>query len=64
MSKEHLKLEPHNIHPGAWWYETNGGIEVCIEPRPATQIVYIPWVSLRAALKRKDRPKEKSSDLD
>lgn len=61
MSKKHLSPRPHNIKPGSWWYEENSGIEVVHQIRDdygkyiRTDHIRIPWVSIRAALKRKDK---------
>ena len=40
----------------AWWYEEAKGICVVAESVGPTQLIFIPWASLRGALKRKDRP--------
>lgn len=61
MANEHLSLKPKTIHAQAWWYETDGGIEIVHEIRTKgeyvrTETIKIPWRSIRAALARKDRP--------
>ena len=61
MSAKHLKLKPHNISNELWWYEANAGIEVVarFEDKPTGVVIVrihvIPWRSIRAALKRKDK---------
>ena len=56
MSKKDLQGKPHNINPFSWWYEENHGVTVVVEPKPETQQIKMPWRSIRAALKRKDKP--------
>ena len=56
MADKDLKTRPHH-HRGEgtwWWYEDPKGMTVVVEP-PPTRIVEIPWRSIRAALRRKDR---------
>lgn len=58
--KKHLQLDPHKVTNDFWWYEENQGICVCIEFKTPTgyretKVRYIPWHSVRAALKRKDK---------
>ena len=56
MSKKHLSRHPHDIDTRAWWYEENHGIEIIVESlNEKMRHLKIPWVSVRAALKRKDR---------
>jgi hypothetical protein len=61
MSKKHLKRSPHGIKKAencvAWWHEDNGGIDVRFSMQSQTPQgnVFIPWSSIRAALKRKDK---------
>ena len=63
MSKKHLSLKPKAARvkypeiAEAWWYEENGGIDIHIDPRQANRHIslFIPWASIRAALKRKDK---------
>ena len=59
MSNKHLKLEPH--YPMGrrnwWWYETRAGMEILYGAEgQAVKYMLIPWSSVRAALKRKDKP--------
>ena len=60
MAKEHLKREPHNLSEDVWWYEENAGIDlhletVCPNGGHSHESYLIPWVTIRAALKRKDK---------
>jgi hypothetical protein len=58
MSRDHLKLWPHNINENWWWYEEPQGI--CVVHHQGTKgaaMVNISWRSLRAALKRLDKKK-------
>lgn len=59
MSRKDLSNDPHPVkdREDAWWYESNGGIEVVVERMKFndTTIVEIPWRQIRAALTRKDR---------
>lgn len=60
MSKKHLKLEPHDakgLHKGysVWWYEVNAGININWNNGKTYGNYTIPWESIRAALKRKDK---------
>jgi hypothetical protein len=60
MSEKHLKLEPHNINEHAWWYEEKNHISVVFHrENQGSQIVEIPWRSIRAALKRLDKKERK-----
>jgi len=70
MANKDLVLKPHKIlqqdihrklviDPRAWWYELNYGIEI-IQPiifknYHEIRHLIIPWQSIRAALKRKDK---------
>ena len=56
MSEKDLQKEPHNINPHSWWYEENYGVTIVVEPVTTTRQIKIPWRSIRAALKRKDKP--------
>ncbi len=61
MSNDHLKLEPHQVEDGQWWYETPEGIIVLAELYHdgrfiGTTEVKIPWRKIRAAVVRKDKP--------
>lgn len=56
MSQKHLSLKPHSVNHNTWWYEENGGIDIYTTAVNGEQVkLRIPWVSLRAALKRKDK---------
>jgi len=56
-----LELKPHNINPIWWWYEESGGICVVhgVGGNASENMVNIPWRSIRAALRRKDKPAQK-----
>jgi hypothetical protein len=68
MSNKDLKLTPHQLtkevdqHGGeTWWYEEPGGICIVHEiydqgVHERTDLIKIPWRSIRAALQRKDKP--------
>lgn len=58
MSDKDLSMNPHKIRgmKTAWWYEEEKGICLVVEPHDTTQLITIPWDSLRFALKRKDKP--------
>lgn len=61
MANKDLKLSPQNIDPFWWWYEEPSGIHIIHEMRDKngrfieTQQRCIPWDSVRAALRRKDK---------
>ena len=61
MSKKHLQRGPHSISKSenclAWWYEDNGGIDVrfSMQTQAGGGNMFIPWSSIRAAMKRKDK---------
>lgn len=58
MSEKHLSRKPHESKDGAWWwYETRAGITVYTNEvaRNERNPLLIPWQTIRAALKRKDR---------
>lgn len=60
MANKDLRRAPHNRKDGkVWWYEQPSGIYMCVDPKTekigGIIKVEIPWSSLRAALKRKDR---------
>lgn len=60
MAKEHLSLKPHNLSEKVWWYDNMKGIEIVVahfDSKVNTEIVVIPWRSIKAALKRKDKLK-------
>ncbi len=58
MANKDLQKERHNINPFWWWYEMRSGIKI-YHKNPDSIIgkesPVIPWRSIRAALKRKDR---------
>ncbi len=61
MSNQDLRLIPHKRRkdPDSWWYEEPQGLWVVVQYRDnglRYLHVQIPWRSLRAALKRKDKP--------
>ena len=60
MSSKHLKPNPHLVNEHFWWFEETRGICVCTEnfsngEGRKVDVNYIPWNSIRAALKRKDK---------
>ena len=60
MSDKDLSKYPHHVNDRFWWFEEKRGICVCSEawdPEGGKEVVinYIPWNSIRAALKRKDK---------
>ena len=64
MSSKHLSRKPHQISDHAWWYETPKGLAVIVQSLSFdskqktghTAEYHITWQSVRAALRRKDRP--------
>lgn len=65
MSDKDLSTKPHyhKGQPGFWWYEEPSGLFVFCEHilqdgGMHVRMVKIPWVSVRAALRRKDRVSE------
>lgn len=50
MAEKHLKIKPHIEATDFKWYEDFDGISICIK----RECRFIPWRSIRAALKRKD----------
>ena len=63
MSDKDLTTKPHNTtDDSCWWYDDPGGINIVkrIEDENGDYVrvdqVTIPWRSIRAALKRKDKP--------
>lgn len=59
MADKHLERRPHHQRGEQdwWWYEEPQGIAVVVKGTSSacTRVVDIPWRSLRAALRRKDR---------
>lgn len=62
MANIDLKREPVNVDDNSWWYEEDKGIEIYVchykddGTRKFKQTVFtIPWQTIRAALKRKDK---------
>lgn len=51
-----LWLKPHKIDDDGWWYEEPKGITVVVhtDTQGAKQ-VFIPWRTIRAALRRLDK---------
>lgn len=63
MSNKDLSGKPHNIKSKGemWWYEENAGIKILCNRNEGEEnypIVtgIISWRTIRAALKRKDKP--------
>lgn len=57
MSLKHLRGEPHHLRATdkAWWYESNGGMDIVVEASPKTEVIRILWSQIRKALARKDK---------
>lgn len=65
MGKYDLSNKPHNLKGkscqnnseiDAWYYEENGGLLLYIDCGPYSKYkLKIPWRSIRAALRRKDK---------
>jgi len=64
VSDKDLQLAPHqgDCTLGEWWwYEEKGGIGIHSDrlirgfPENTNRVAFIPWRSIRAALRRKDR---------
>jgi hypothetical protein len=60
MANKDLSLKPHHQKKDEswWWYEENQGISVVVERSQIpgeVGIFDIPWQSIRAALRRKDK---------
>lgn len=60
MSDRDLRAGPYIVNQHFWWYEVKRGICICTEAfthegTRHVEINYIPWNSIRAALKRKDK---------
>ncbi len=60
MANKHLQKEPHRIDNDTWWYEEIDGIYIIHweydDNLNRTSVhIRIPWLSIRSALKRKDR---------
>lgn len=60
MADKHLKAARHKVNNEFCWYEEKRGICICTQAfnngRGKYVILnYIPWNSIRAALKRKDK---------
>ena len=56
MGNRHLSRDPHHTKDdGVWWYEEPVGITLFVEQRTKVATIIIPWRSIRAALKRKDK---------
>lgn len=58
MSDTDLQRTPHPIRQTktAWWYEDELGLYVVVEASRVTRQIFIPWASVRGALRRKDKP--------
>lgn len=61
MGNKNLLTRAHTIDWHWWWFETEGGISVShriaiSKNRGVMTNVIIPWRSIRAALKRKEKP--------
>lgn len=68
MANKHLSRQPRDIKVlhgarDAWCYEESGGIFAVTEHAnlsgeyTGTSTTLIPWVTIRAALRRKDKPR-------
>ena len=61
MVKKYLIRKPHDVTDEFWWYEENYGLILIVCPikpdgtRDVTKVFKIPWRSVKAALKRKER---------
>ena len=60
MSDKDLRFHPHIVNQHFWWYEEKRGICICTEAHDykgekGVELNYIPWNSIRATLKRKDK---------
>jgi hypothetical protein len=56
MSNEDLQRKPHNDKSGQmWWYEEPAGMTFVVWPSRDTREFVIPWRSIRAALRRKEK---------
>ena len=61
MSNKDLNRSPKFASDNVWWYEETSGIEIHIDHKYedgikfSHQVITIPWRSIRAALKRKDK---------
>ena len=61
MAQKHLNRKPHDVTDEFWWYEENHGLTLIVCPikpdgtRDVTKSFKIPWRSVKAALKRKER---------
>ena len=59
MSNKDLSEDPKDIGERGWFYEEPGGLEVYVDTVGSTPgkpfIGTIPWRTIRAALKRKDK---------
>ena len=58
MANKDLLLKPHQVKDAVrdtWWYEENYGFHIFIADSKELIEIKIPWNSIRAALKRKDK---------
>lgn len=55
MANNHLQRKPHDVTEDLWWYEEPGGICICFKNGNRFNQALIPWRSVRAAIKRKDK---------
>ena len=64
MANKHLKRKPQHASDVErwWWYEDTHGVDIVVTQAAlehganGTAILTIPWRSIRAALRRKDKP--------
>ena len=61
MANKHLSRNPHSLRgrKDIWWYEEVRGIAIYTR-QPSGNVTHfiIPWLSIRPALARKDKPKD------
>ncbi len=59
MANKHLRMQPHHHdkRDDIWWYEEPKGFCI-VSPQGLKSHFVIPWRAIRAALARKDKPKD------
>jgi len=58
LANKDLRLAPHRIKDDlrdVWWYEVPSGFRIFTVETTGVIEIKIPWKSIRAALKRKDK---------
>ncbi|OHB71903.1 MAG: hypothetical protein A2W23_06545 [Planctomycetes bacterium RBG_16_43_13] len=58
VAEKDLRLTSHKVKndlKDIWWYEENYGFQIFIAATEGVIEIKIPWNSIRAALKRKDK---------